>query len=179
MSERFSWVNPLVDQLQKLVNKDRPDRATLAHLRRGLNGSPDFTLARVGWLFRGIENEREMNAAILAAGLFAWAKGECPQNGGASFGRAFGYGLSADEKRQREKRFADLLDTDGAELPTKLRQAVSLIARDRVGLDWGMLMKNLVRWDHPDRVVQRRWAEGFWAQPRAEERADEAVATTE
>src|SRR5580700_8524759 len=115
MSDRYAWADGLVHQLLKIADPDNPDRAALAHLRRGLCGPPDYTLSRVGWLFRGVPddaNDRALENAILAAGLFAWVKGDCPQNGGATFGRAFGSGLSDDDKAQREKRFTDLLDTD-------------------------------------------------------------------
>lgn len=178
MSERFGWVAPLVTQLTKLADPDNPNRAALAHLRRGLCGAPDFTLARVGWLFRGIEDERELDSAILAAGLFAWVKGDCPQNSGASVGRAFGSGLSDDDKAPREKRFTDLLDTDIDDLPYKLRQAVTLIARDGVGLDWVMLIKDLVHWDHPERCVQKEWARGFWSNPKPDEQHPDVAAKT-
>ena len=60
-----------------------------------------------------------------------------------NFGAAFGAGLTHDEKQQREKRFIDLLDTDAEELPYKLRQAITLIARDGVGLDWVLLIRHL------------------------------------
>jgi len=177
VNERFTWVAPFVAQLTRLANPDDVDRAALAHLRRGLIGAPDYTLARVGWLFRGVHDDEALDAAILAAGLFAWVKGECHQNDGANFGRAFGCNLTDDAKAQREKRFTDLLDTDRTDLPAKLRQAVTLIARDRVGLDWKMLIYDLTRWDRPDRWVQREWARGFWSNPKDETPAEEPAAT--
>ena len=183
MSDLDRWAVPLVNRLTELADPGNPDRAALAHLRRGLCGSPDYALARVGWLFRSVRDsadDRELDSAILVAGLFAWVKGDCPQNRGANVGRAFGHGLRDDDKKQREKRFTDLLDTDREELPYKLRQAISLIARDRdgVGLDWVMLIHDLVRWDDPERGVQKKWARGFWLNPRPEsETVEEAIAT--
>ena len=151
----------------------------LAHLRRGLCGPPDYTLSRVGWLFRDVPtdiNDRALDSAILVAGLFAWVKGECSQNSNTNFGRAFGTGLSDDEKAQREKRFTDLLNTDANELPYKLRQAITLIARNKIGLDWMNLIIDLIHWQDTDRRVQKAWGRGFWSNPRAEEEiADEAV----
>lgn len=168
MSDHEDWARGLVEQLTRLAAPDAIDRETLAHLRRGLCGPADYTLARVGWLFRGVPDDRgdrALDAAVLAAGLFAWVKGDCPQNDGANFGRAFGHGLSDDDKRQREKRFTDLLDTDAADLPYKLRQAVTLIRG--TGLDWVALVRQLTHWDHPDRCVQKEWARGFWSTPAA------------
>lgn len=182
MIDHARWAGPLVHRLTELADPKNPNRAALAHLRRGLCGPPDFTLARVGWLFRAIPDEREdraLDSAILAAGLFAWVKGACPQNDGANFGRAFGSGLSEDDKTQREKRFTDLLDTDIEDLPYKLRQAVTLIARNNVGLDWVMLIQDLIHWNHPDRPVHKKWASGFWSNPRVEaDKAETEPATT-
>ena len=155
------WDVELVDGLTELANPDSPKRAALAHLRRGLAGPLDYTLGRVGWLFRRVP-DFALDDAILAAGLFAWVKGDCRQAEKVNFGAAFGAGLTLDEKQQREKRFIDLLDTDADELPYKLRQAVTLIARD-VGLDWVLFIRHLGYWGHPDRWVQKELARGFWA----------------
>lgn len=166
------WVLQLVEDLMNLADPDNPNRAALAHLRRGLDGPLDYTLGRVGWLFRGVP-DAALTDAVLAAGLFAWVKGACPhqrpkadaetrQKDGPNFGTAFGSGLTQDGKQQREKRFIDLLDTDADDLPYKLRQAITLIARDGVGFDWARFIRNLSHWDHPDRWVQKEWARGFW-----------------
>lgn len=177
MSER-AWQARLVDDLKKMADPDNPDRAALAHLRRGLDGSPDYTLGRVGWLFRGVSDSC-LEDAILAAGLFAWVKGDCPHTPGVNFGQAFGARLSHEDKLQREKRFIDLLDTDRQELRYKLRQAITLIARDSIGLDWALLTKHLWFWDRNEkRRVQKEWARGFWAMPAAEEpAADQPIVT--
>jgi CRISPR system Cascade subunit CasB len=162
-----TWDVELVETLTDLADPANPNRAALAHLRRGLDGPLDYTLGRVGWLFRRVP-DAALPAAVLAAGLFAWVKGDCPHARGVNFGAAFGAGLTLDDKRRRERRFIDLLDTDAEELPYKLRQAVTLIARDRVGIDWVLLIRHLARWDHPDRWVQKQWARGFWAAIEAE-----------
>jgi CRISPR type I-E-associated protein CasB/Cse2 len=181
LNDLDSWAVSLVNRLTELADPGNPNRAALAHLRRGLSGSPDYALARVGWLFRSARDsadDRELDSAILAAGLFAWVKGACPQNRGANVGQAFGYGLRDDDKKQREKRFTDLLDTDREELPYKLRQTIALIARDGVGLDWVMLIHDLIRWDDPERRVQKQWARGFWSNPLPDSEAvDETIAS--
>jgi CRISPR system Cascade subunit CasB len=127
----------------------------------------DYTLGRVGWLFRRVPDSA-LDAATLAAGLFAWVKGDCRQTKGVNFGAAFGAGLTLEERQQREKRFIDLLDADADDLPYKLRQAVTLIARDAVGLDWVLLIRHLRHWGNADRWVQKEWSRGFWAVPEAE-----------
>jgi CRISPR system Cascade subunit CasB len=157
-----TWEVELVETLTDLADPASPNRAALAHLRRGLDGPPDYALGRVGWLFRRVP-DAALTEAVLAAGLFAWVKGDCRHSRGVNFGTAFGAGLTLDQKEQRERRFIDLLDTDAEELPYKLRQAITLIARGGIGLDWVLLIRHLVRWGHPDRWVQKEWARGFWA----------------
>jgi CRISPR type I-E-associated protein CasB/Cse2 len=156
------WYIELVDDLTELANPDSPNRAALAHLRRGLDRPLDYILGRVGWLFRRVP-DFALTDAVLAAGLFAWVKGDCPQTEKVNFGVAFGAGLTLEEKQQREKRFIDLLDTDREEMCYKLRQAITLIARYGIGLDWRLLIQHLGSWNHPDRWVQTKWASGFWA----------------
>jgi CRISPR system Cascade subunit CasB len=160
MTHPNSWITPFVKRLMPLASDDNPNRAALAHLRRGLGEPADRTLSRVGWLFPSHLNDVELDAAILAAGLFAWTKGECKHTTNINFGRAFGGGLSEDEKKAREKRFVALLDADGSELPVLLRQAFSLI--EGTPLDWEQLIIHLIDWDRDDRRVQRYWARGFW-----------------
>jgi CRISPR type I-E-associated protein CasB/Cse2 len=100
--------------------------------------------------------DRALEHAVRAAGLFAWVKGACPHTEKVNFGAAFGAGLTLEQKQQREKRFIDLLDTDVEELPYKLRQAITLIARDGARLSWVLLIRHLGQWDHPDRWVQQQ-----------------------
>ena len=193
MSDRNAWVGPFVGRLTRLANPDNPDRAAdraaLAHLRRGLGEPADATLGRVGWLFSGVPDDRDDNAldaAILAAGLFAWTKGRCENTGNVNFGRAFGTVDAKTEqereakKKQREKRFTALLDTPAPDLPPALRQAITLI--EGTPMDWKQLIADLMNWDDDDRRVQKNWARGFWWTPvpkadtDAESEPTEAVA---
>ena len=119
-----------------------------------------------------------LNDALLAAELFAWVKGNCPQTQKVDFGAAFGFGLTFEEKQQREKRFIDLLDADEEELPYKLRQAISLIGKEGIGIDWVLFIKHLNHWNHADRWVQKGWARGFWSAPVEEETTGSKIKTT-
>jgi len=165
----------LVAQLTRISKPDDPDRATLAHLRRSLGETEDRVLGKAGWLFSRVP-ELKLSDAILGAGLFALAKGDCPQHDTRDFGRAFGSLAGKGDNPSVEKRFIDLLDTDKADLPHKLRQAVTLIARESIGLDWKMLFAHLDGWGHPDRWVQKKWARGFWANYAEEETAADTPA---
>ncbi len=168
------WEIDLVEKLSQFAKPENPNRAVLAYLRRGIDCTLDYPLARIGWLFQRVPESRDdlkLRSAVLTAGLFAWVKGNCPHRQGVNFGAAFGAGLTLEEKQQREKRFIDLLDTVAKELPYKLRQAMTLIARDGVGLDWVLLIRHLRSWGHPDRWVQKEWARGFWGASEPEPNA--------
>jgi CRISPR system Cascade subunit CasB len=164
----LSWDVELEHELTAMASPENPDRAALAHLRRGLGAPAAYTLARVGWLFRRVPesyHDSTIDAAVLAAGLFAWAKGNCPQKSGVNFGAAFGANQTPEAKQRREKRFIDLLDADNEDLPYKLRQAITLLAAEGSALDWVMLIDDLRRWNRPERKVQKAWARGFWSMP--------------
>lgn len=160
---RPEWTAGLVAKLQVIGDQNKLDRAALAHLQRGLN-NPAYALSRVGWVFDHILDVRDEEAAILTASLFAWTKGTCSHKAGESFGKAFGAGLTTQEKQQREKRFIRLIDATSTDLPIVLRNCVALVAQnDPPPLDWGLLAMDIRRWDSPDRRVQKKWSRGFWS----------------
>lgn len=152
----------LVEHLEKLADPKNPNRAVQAHLRRGLGGDSTRALMRAGWLFVSFRDRDEEDAAILTAGLFAWAKGKCAANASISLGGAFARLPGAGDNPSVERRFVDLLDTDRAELDVKLRQVISLLAQNAIGLDWAKLCRDILRWEHPERWVQKQWARDFW-----------------
>lgn len=165
-----------VRQLERLTDKDRRDGpATLAHLRRGLT-DPAHALSRAGWLFDGFDADADLDAALLVAGLFAHAKGDCDQVDNCDFGQAF-----ARIGAGHERRMIDLLDTDRPDLPYKLRQAVTLLAREGIGLDWRRLYHDLRFWGDPkrDREVQKWWARGYWSAVAQEATSDNQPTPTE
>ncbi|MFC0708615.1 type I-E CRISPR-associated protein Cse2/CasB [Azorhizophilus paspali] len=108
-------------------------------------------------------------AFYVVAGLFARHPHPAPRSLAASFGELF-------EKRRRmsggggsiEKRFIALLGADAENLPDYLRQAVSLLATEDLGLDYTALLRDLGFWLNPrlepevrDRIRQR-WARDFY-----------------
>jgi len=75
-----------------------------------------------------------------------------------------------------ERRFVALLRAHRDDLPVHLRHAVSLLASspEPVPVNWAQLLEDLSHWDHPDRFVQRHWADEFWggsSSPAAEDQA--------
>jgi len=81
--------------------------------------------------------------------------------------------LRQSKKRWREptnsmdKRFEVLLDADKGQLPYRLRQAVKFLksGKQKIGVNWEQLLKDLLRWQHPSRFVQKQWAREYFALP--------------
>jgi CRISPR system Cascade subunit CasB len=61
-----------------------------------------------------------------------------------------------------DRRVAILLDASRGELPFRLRQTVRLLVQHELPLDWRQLLKDLRRWDHPSRHVQKQWARSYF-----------------
>jgi CRISPR system Cascade subunit CasB len=64
-----------------------------------------------------------------------------------------------------DRRVAILLDSHRGELPFRLRQAVRFVASHERPIDWPRLLHDLLRWDHPGRVVQKTWARSYFGAP--------------
>jgi CRISPR system Cascade subunit CasB len=56
-----------------------------------------------------------------------------------------------------------LLDADEGQLAYRLRQAVHLLQANRIRVNWLQLLEDLLYWTHPNRFVQRRWAQSYFA----------------
>jgi CRISPR system Cascade subunit CasB len=64
-----------------------------------------------------------------------------------------------------DRRVAVLLDSHRGELPFRLRQAVRLVGAHERPVDWARLLSDLLRWEHPARVVQKAWARSYFGSP--------------
>jgi CRISPR system Cascade subunit CasB len=62
-----------------------------------------------------------------------------------------------------DRRMEILLDADEGQLPYRLRQAVHLLQANRIRVNWLQLLEDLLYWTHPNRFVQRRWAQSYFA----------------
>lgn len=67
-----------------------------------------------------------------------------------------------------ERRFIALLDSPYDDLAEQLRGIVKLLAGKDIPIDWARLTRDLLGWEHPNRVVQLKWAESFWREERIE-----------
>ena len=84
-----------------------------------------------------------------------------PRNLGASL-RLERLERGTDKAGSLDKRFNALLDVDREQLPFRLRQIVSLLASRTIAIDWVQLLRDVRRWEQPERSVQRYWAEAYY-----------------
>jgi CRISPR type I-E-associated protein CasB/Cse2 len=154
----------------------------LAALRR----SAGRTLAEargMAWFYRLLDPRDRANpeVAFLVATLMGLNDRPGVGNLGESMRRlAAAHRPEAVERQFRllldsQSRFADGRRPGGGELAYRLRRLVKLAASKGIGFDWARLLVDLRQWMHPDRRVQRRWAESFCA-PREGAAADPAAA---
>lgn len=78
-----------------------------------------------------------------------------------------------------DRRMAILLDAafdrgadgcpGGGELSYRVWQAVKLAASRQVGVNWELLLKDLLAWSYPEKRVQKRWARSYFQQTAADE----------
>lgn len=162
--------------LKRTADQISLSRAALAELRRGLSGSPRDRLVVGKHVvpFLGEMTRPDEEWFYLTASLFA-SHPLSAKN--VSLGRAFRQ--IKDDSGSTEKRFLNLLAADSEQLRPLLRQAVALLAVSRrpVGIDWSMLLEDLLRWNQLELPVQSRWARDFFYKPAAEEEDDDIVAT--
>ncbi len=160
-----------VNMLKRLNNPDNPNRGALAALRRGL-GRPfgeaaDMYPIVVPFLPDKIYRKEERIFYLIGA-LFAWHPSDMKKgNLGDSLKM-----LAAErgESESLERRFIALLNCHTDDLPGHLRQNVGLLKSGDIPINWIQLFKDILKWDHPDKFVQKRWAKSFWAKKAPEKK---------
>lgn len=173
---------PFVTWLESVRDSnDQPySRSTLAILRRSSASAPgeDANVLRyvVPWLPKD-GGPRPERPYFTIAPLFALH----PQPGGAgdmgSHFRRVQQGKQSEEAIER--RFTALLNAHEDELAWHLRQAVSLCKANDVPIHWHALFTAIRGWSHPNRWVQRTWAQSFWGRtPDAREALNVDAETT-
>lgn len=153
------WTHRFIQHLEKLHK--RKDRGALAILRRGLNRQAGVNPEMYSVGLPIPEKPYLEDAAFLVAPLFALH----PQSGGrGTLGTAFAtlVAKNHESKESLERRFTTLLNCHRDDLPTHLRQAISLLRSKEVPIDWRQLLQNIFDWDDDARRVQRAWARDFW-----------------
>lgn len=169
---------PSTEFFSALEKRSESDTSVRATLRRSLMFEPG-TDARTFPLIEkliekwiGQRDESKRRTVYLVAGL--WAQGS-RQEKDKSMSQKQGKPVLFPEAMRRvcdkeksdsiEKRFTALLDADADELRWRLRSAVTLVASQRIVLDWPSLLNDMLMWHYSNRPVQIRWARSFWKQP--------------
>ncbi|MCS7294254.1 MAG: type I-E CRISPR-associated protein Cse2/CasB [Dehalococcoidia bacterium] len=176
MKSTLSDSDRFVDMLRRLA--ERQDRAALATLRRGLGKAPGTVVELYPFVVPYLPpqaTDRDAWPYFVVAPLFALHPVDWPQdneNRPRNFGDSVGWLLQRVPERTTglTARFRRLLQAELEELPEQLRHLVTLFVPWRVPVDWARLLRDLSRWDDPERAVQRAWARAFvgWG-PRAED----------
>jgi CRISPR system Cascade subunit CasB len=113
---------------------------------------------------RAVDRPRDVETYFLVATLY----GLNPRPGGrGDFAETLARIASAGgiSREGVDRRVAVLLDSHRGELPFRLRQAVRLVAAHERPVDWVRLLSDLLRWDHPGRLVQKAWARSYFGSP--------------
>jgi CRISPR system Cascade subunit CasB len=165
--------HPFVEYLETLRTRD--DRGALAALRRGLGEAPGTVPAMYPYVVRhlpaGVKPWEEDTYYTVAA-LFAYhAQEGGTGNIGSSFAqvrREAGRKNPNADHTALERRFTALLAAHPDDLPFYLRQAVSFLKANSVPINWHQLFYDMRAWGHPNRYVQKQWAQGFWGRQKRE-----------
>ncbi len=153
--------NRFIAYLKSLAENQQ--RGDLAALRRGLSQPPgsDFNMYRYVARFVSEKMRGTLRETVyyLTAALFAYHPLDI---GKGNFGDHMRAAVSEANLEATERRFTVLLNSHPEDLPAYLRQAVSYLKSKEVPVNWERLFNDLCRWDHPQRFVQRQWANSFW-----------------
>lgn len=172
---RATQSHPLILFLEGF--RERDDKKALADLRRGLNGDPQVQIAfmsrYVGRFTENLPRWLEQQYYLIAS-LYAYYPEQTTQgNMGDHFWEKVDPS-NPDSLAPVEKRFSNLLAAHQDELHYHLRQAISYLKADNIAINWHQLAHDIRGWSHPDRFVQRNWANAFWQKQPVEltEQAD-------
>lgn len=69
-------------------------------------------------------------------------------------------------------RFSALLALPAEDLPEELRRFIRLLRSKDAPVDFYRLLHDLLRWEHPEQIVQTTWARHYWASAQAEASPD-------
>ncbi|MCC6963744.1 MAG: type I-E CRISPR-associated protein Cse2/CasB [candidate division Zixibacteria bacterium] len=151
----------LITYLKELAKKE--DRGALAQLRRGLGKPPGLSIEMMPYVTPFIPRDARPSharAAFTVAALFAiYPESTDIGNIGDHMKRLF---KASGERDSIELRFRAMLNAPFDSLPHHLRQAVNLLRSYGIAVNWDDLYSDIINWSHPEKFVQRRWANSFW-----------------
>ncbi|MBO1437421.1 type I-E CRISPR-associated protein Cse2/CasB [Meiothermus sp. CFH 77666] len=161
------------------------DRKAFAHLRRSLRDEPGHYIGAIPYVepfTLGDTPSWVRQMYYLVAGLFAYverplepsgsARKPLEQNLGESMARLY---VLKERSPSIERRFIRLLDADHEQLPSRLRQTVTLLKSNDIPIGWEQLLDDLGYWRSEQRRVQHRWARSFYQRAERETQPQEST----
>lgn len=154
------------DPLIAHLIKNRDDRALMAALRRGLAQPYSPEVSRVVQPFLNEKSPDYLEQAYFTvAPLFGLHHDEIGYDG--NMGSHFRDLCKPNEEipRSIERRFVQLLASDTNDLDDLLRQAITLIKANDIGVNWHNLLWDVRRWRWSDEQrdrVRKEWSRAFW-----------------
>lgn len=144
-----------IDRLEQLDTGDR------ARLKR--NAGKTFAEARdvTSLFYRSLPyglNQAQEGIYFLVATLYPLVE----DGSKGDFGDSLRQARTDQNGKGLDRRMEILLDSDIAQLPFRLRQAIHFIRSCRKRVNWVRLLEDLLSWEHPDRFVQQRWARSYY-----------------
>ncbi|MFH1259966.1 MAG: type I-E CRISPR-associated protein Cse2/CasB [Elusimicrobiota bacterium] len=109
----------------------------------------------------------------LVAGLWSLHRGEVHGQGQTLSSACKAFYFKSNKSSSVEKRFIVLLDADDGQLSHRLRQIVALLKE--YPIDFDVLLKDLLSWNHPDKWVQIKWAKEFYKDTDDKENEAETI----
>ena len=161
------------------------DRGDLARLRRAAGRPLSQAGQALGLFYRLVPSgvSRDEEIYFLVATLYPLN----PPTRGHETKGDFGTTMAALRKKvdlgALDRRMAILLDSDfdridgkpgGGSLSYRLRHLIKYAEAQAVGVDWGRLLADLVRWTDPERRVQKRWARSYYQGTRSNGRGGDS-----
>jgi CRISPR system Cascade subunit CasB len=161
---------PQTPQQVFIANLERLNPGEKARLKRNAGRTIGEARNATGLFYRllpreviNFENQHEWY--FLVATLYPLA--------GSSNDRSLGATLRAIRNQENQaaldRRMNVLLESDARQLPFRLRQMIRLIESHRRGVNWEVLLTDLLAWNRPGRSVQKRWAMHYYGSPPAPE----------
>lgn len=170
--EEYEANQILVDHLiiLHLAHDKRHDvnaRGKLANLRYGMRDRlhADYPVGRVFPALApgAMTDDADRNEwRTLIAALFGYAHDEVGDMRDISMGAALRELFERRQNDSLERRFMSALNSDAEHLPGHLRQSVSLLKAEKIGLDWHMLLRDVCAWNVSGKPSQKKWTRDYY-----------------
>lgn len=156
--QQATETSPVEEFIRRLEQLDVGARA---RLRRSAGRRIEEARGVMGLFYRLLPHgvpANQQDAYFLIATLYPIAESGNNDNFGVTLRTA----RSTSNSAGIDRRVEVLLDSDADQLTFRLRQAVQFAKSNRVAVNWKQLLRDILQWSHPQRFVQRKWAETYF-----------------